>query len=616
MIMKTIRLWTITALMSLAGVGMFFTSCATDDNPVTVNEQQETAGVEGAEEFVPTQLFKGDAYVSPAVSENIQQAINWSVAEVETVFPDFAYHHCMLYVVNKLTDIEEDKLEEIYDYGYTVLLIQPVESEIRAFQASHKWLDIDPTLPEKTWILGFSKNSKAIIDELDPIHDPLEESTPLDVKTYIALSGYMTALNTILDDFFHAAGAPQEEELKQMENAFASYHFVHTNSYKAHVHYDTTYGKEHYLDGTGAATTLLDVYPIHVYEGQAGTGDYFAVKMHTSVANANMWKGKGWVYRGGIWIRWCGLWCTNFDTKVEPMLDENTPMPVDQLQFLASCSPTPETTINKTEYEDSKSFSLNVTATGKLEGESSIAPNGDVTTKRGGGIQLQVSLGWQWNHKENYTLQNVEVEDRHTGNLLDWNVKFNDLPHFQWSEDYGFKITESLPYRNTQGLHASWMWYEPGVKDESATEPLLIKVTTNPRYEMQTFWTTKADLSTVNYNHSKTEFFKIPRPNNKCAGQLMLKNDLKDDMTIYDVEVLRKGTNQVLGTYPQTIPTGEECKLGWYLTNGYDYVVTFMAKQPGGSATKYVYTLNDGFKVPHMGKVTLYALSDFTPTNE
>jgi hypothetical protein len=156
------------------------------------------------------------------------------------------------------------------------------------------------------------------------------------------------------------------------------------------------------------------------------------------------------------------------------------------------------------------------------------------------------------------------------------------------------------------------MWYDPNAKDESDTKPLLIKVTTNPQYEMQTFWTTKADLKSVYYNHSKTEFFKIPRPNNKHAGELVIKNDLKDDAYISDIRVYRKGTNILVGNYSMSVPNGEEQSLGHYLSDNQAYTVTFKATFGDGSTAYYGYSLNDGIKVTHNTTTKLYARNDFT----
>ena len=597
----------------LAGIfacsmSMMFTSClGTDDNPVLPKDG--TSGFVGGNEFTPTQLIKTKIYVAPGVDADVKQAIDWASAGAIDQLDESLM--IPAYVVNKLTDLSDEQMAEIIDRGETVMLMNPVESEIKAYIETHNYITLDPEVADTTWILGFNNDTKILIDKLSQDGDPVADNADRAEKAYITLSGLLTYFAQRYDGYTGAYGGGDEDP-KKMENLFSSYHFVHVNQYNADVHYDTTWGEEYHLCGNGSATTLIDVYPVHVYEGQAGAGDYFAVKMNTSVANAGMWKGKGWNRRIGIYIRHCGLWATNFDTQVVPMKDENTPMPQSELQFLAACPPTPGTTTNQKFYEDSKSFSLNVSATGKLEAGEEAKPGAAPTTESSKSLQVQMSMGWSWNHKESYTIQNVEIEDRHAGNSIDWNIKFNDLPYYDWGEDYGFKITESLPYRNTQALNASWMWYDPNAKDESETKPLLIKVTTNPQYEMQTFWTTKADLKSVYYNHSKTEFFKIPRPNNKHAGELVIKNDLKNGAYITDVRVYSKGTNTVVGKYDMSIPNGEEQSLGHYLSNNQTYIVKFKAMYADGSVEYYTYTLNDGIKVKHNSTTKLYAGNDFS----
>lgn len=601
-------IWMLAGAIAFGSTNTMLTSCATDDNPVLPEEG--TSGTVGGNKFTPTQLINSNIYVAPGVDPDVRQAFDWASKGVIDLSRDTLF--TPVYVVNKLTDLSDELMDDIMYQGMMVLLMNPVESEVKAYLDTHDFITLDPEVTDSTWILGFNNDTKILIDKLPQTSDPVANNANRDEKTYIALSGLFAVFAERYNAYSGGAYGGGDDDPKKMENLFASYHFVHVNSYSAHVHYDTTWNEEYYLDGTGSATTLIDVYPIHVYEGQAGAGDYFAVKMNTSVANAGMWKGKGWNRRIGIYIRHCGLWATNFDTQVVPMKDEKTQMSETELQFLASCPPTPGTTTNQKSYEDSKSFSLNVAATGKLEAAEELDGNVLAKAKNAAGLQVQMSMGWNWSHKENYTIQNIEIEDRHAGNSIDWNIKFNDLPHFAWSEDYGFKITESLPYRNTQALNASWMWFDPNAKDESETKPLLIKVTTNPQYEMQTFWTTKADLKSVYYSHAKTEYFKIPRPNNKHAGELVIKNDLKNDAYISDIRVYRKGTNIMVGNFSSTVPNGEEQTLGHYLSDNQTYTVTFKVHNENGTVGLYKYTLDDGVKVKHNSTTKLYARNDFT----
>jgi len=596
-----------TAIFALFGIWMF-SACSVQDDPVT--EDDVTITESTGDDFEPTQLINYPIFVAPSVDANVQHAFTWAAKNVKTEFTK--NERLALLVMNKLTDIDEELLKNAYHKGTTVLLMQPVEGEIKAYQQTHEWLEIDAVKTDNTWILGFSNNSKVLIDQLETTGDPVVDNMDLDKNTYITLSGLLMSINEQHRKTISILSSSDDVD-NRMENVFSSYHFIHVNQYKAHVHYDTTWGEKYYLDGNGAATTTLDVTPIHVYENQAGSGDYFAVKMYTSVANAGMWRGKGWNRRIGIYIRYCGFWCTDFETIVEPMKDEKTPMPIADLQFLASCPPTPATTNNQKYYEDTKEFSLNVTATGKAEMEAEIGGEGgggDATQTMG--LELEVALGWTWTHTESYIINNVEIEDRHSGNCLNWNIKFNDLPHYDWGEDYGFMITPSLPYRNTQGLSASWMWYAPKAKDETDSDPLLIKVTTCPHYEMQRFWTTKVDLISKYYSSKKSDFFRIPRPNNKHAGELTLVNDLKDGQYIHDIRVYRKGTDELAGYYQQTVKNGAEKSLGWYLSKNQAYYVTFKVKQGNGKEATYKYSLNDGIQPIHNDNIILYAGNDFT----
>jgi hypothetical protein len=119
-------------------------------------------------------------------------------------------------------------------------------------------------------------------------------------------------------------------------------------------------------------------------------------------------------------------------------------------------------------------------------------------------------------------------------------------------------------------------------------------------------------LKSVYYSHAKTEYFKIPRPNNKHAGELVIKNDLKNDAYISDIRVYRKGTNIMVGNFSSTVPNGEEQTLGHYLSDNQTYTVTFKVHNENGTVGLYKYTLDDGVKVKHNSTTKLYARNDFT----
>ena len=101
-----------------------------------------------------------------------------------------------MYVINKLTDIDEATLETAYYAGSSILLAQPVQSEIKDYVEAHDWLDLDPKVSEGTMFFAFSSDTKALIDKPEPSGDPVYDNSDLDKKYYVMLSGYISSIQS------------------------------------------------------------------------------------------------------------------------------------------------------------------------------------------------------------------------------------------------------------------------------------------------------------------------------------------------------------------------------------------------------------------------------------
>lgn len=101
---------------------------------------------------------------------------------------------------------------------------------------------------------------------------------------------------------------------KSIEAFGSQYHYSVTYSFTCKEEFKhVLWSDADYHNGSGSMTASFDIYTAHVYEGEPGAGDYYAVRMTASLASAGMWKGKGDNTHGGVHVRWCGAYATDFD---------------------------------------------------------------------------------------------------------------------------------------------------------------------------------------------------------------------------------------------------------------------------------------------------------------
>ena len=144
--MKRKRLiWLLAGAIAFCSTSMMQTSCTkAEDNPVMPEEG--TSGWVGGNEFTPTQLIPTNIYVAPGVDPDVKQAIDWASKGVVDQLSETL--SIPVYVVNKLTDLSDEQMDDIMYSGETVLLMNPVESEIKAYlETTSLSIQKLPTLP-------------------------------------------------------------------------------------------------------------------------------------------------------------------------------------------------------------------------------------------------------------------------------------------------------------------------------------------------------------------------------------------------------------------------------------------------------------------------------------
>lgn len=604
---KTIFTLLMLALTMILGL----TSC-NDDNPVDNNETTTEVDPGSVKPFNPEMLAPLAAvFVAQDVDADLKQAFVWGTnpelsaqATVET---------SEVYVLNKLTDINEEILKNVLTEDLDqklVCVVNPDKAEFEAYAKSHEWFDIESEgLNNSVFIFGFNGAEGRYF-----IYTPEsgEGGDPI-VENMNRAQNYYAMISAMLSDYTrhvnNGGNADKDTGLPNMENFAAYQHFLETRTFPvSRTFRQLLFSDADVFSGSFSMSAAYDIYMVHVYEGEPGAGDYYGVKMTASIANANMWKGKGWNIHGGTYVRWCGAYCKNFivESHLIPnySADDKSWMEdtSDRIMFPAGAYPSPSTTNGSTIVEDKNSFSL------KLSQSVGGAKN---TKGSGGKLDFGFSEGWEWSHSEKREIKDVDVvNETKNGNWARWRLQFNNLPEFQWSQEYGFNIKNNQAARGTMDIQTSWMWYDKNGKDNEDREPYTLCTWMYGEYAHQSFITTKADLNEIVMSDSKRFITKLSKMVNTTAGRLKIVNNMPDGMTISNIKVITTD-NRLASEFKYTVPNGGEKILGAYDTQ-FQYTVTFVGRATDGKTRNYKFTLNPSITLNHKSMVTVYAASDFT----
>lgn len=574
-------------------------------------------------------LYDYEAYLSGAIETEMLTALNECVVNKSSGVED----DTKLVVLGSFEDLDYASLEKAYNNGATIAIVTPSQSDFDAFFAAHPdWagytngIDLDGSL-----LYSFDKDGSdfLILDENDPNYMEAQESTPVE-ETQVDGKGVqdLAKFNDKHDDVYGYIGpwltnlnrcqrmqspspsrSPSTNTGSDPIEKFAKcYHHGRSYPFSSEKKVrQLLFSDPDVINGSGTITVCYDVYQVHVYEGEAGAGDYYLVDMFASVANKDMFKGKWWNRHGGCYVRMTGFYCKSFNISSELVSSDGT---VVNVRFPANASPTPSTTNGSTQYTNSTS--LNLGASTSLSAGVGLSSDGPtVNASR----NLGMSLGWNWTKSDTRNVSDVDISNRSSGSKTAWSVIFNNLPYFDWNEEYGFNLGKAQAYRSTQDIHASWAWYEPYARDDEDKLPYRIKFTASADYGSMDFLTTKADLNTHDWTFGALhDSFLLDKIANGRAGRLILNNDFTDqyisNIKVYDAD---KPEN-VFYLNKNSFEPRTQIALGAYLLkiNGktVNYMISFDANKAGLPPKSYKYTLNPYIPVLFKQTTTINAKND------
>lgn len=375
-----------------------------------------------------------------------------------------------------------------------------------------------------------------------------------------------------------------DSDTKQIEDLFYYEHYSSDHT----IHINKPIRRGHKVDANSSCGVSFQIYKIHSFDGNANSGDYYLIKMATTVDNGSMFKGsdKKWSYC----TRFCAYWGKSLAVQVAPLkkdgdkwvkMAEGT-----EVLFPAGGMPLPKTDIGSTSVTDSDTFGINTDIS--LGGTKGMQNGNPVSTK-----DVNVSLGaaWSWTHSSTRVIKDVDIAYTGSTAVPSWKLVYNNTPHGKWSAKNGIDLGNALAYRATITLESSWVWYVPSAsnddaKDESDAPAIAIEYTLSPVFGGGGFWSTPAcSWSDYDFYPDGGVFrgvIELGAMDRKKRGQIFFQNN--SDKAVKCVEVYEESdTAHPLSRFTQTIIVAKGANPnyeGWlsapYLTKGKKYIVKYI----------------------------------------
>ena len=521
----------VAALMCGATV---LSSCNVDNPISTENQAQDVEEIYSKGGFVMSDEFKyaGKAYINSTVNAYVAKVLKQLMPNRQQAIDE----NTNVIVLNKLSDLPFDKLEEAYYNGAIIAVALPVKSEIDAFFAAHpEWgapsddQDMDDALiyafdfDGYDWTVVGEKNddSRVTLDDPndaflldDPFFAPMKEAPKWPTTSE---DGNYTEedLDYLLSSW--TKGLEEERTLseeiekeRQSEVAQArGYLMTRAAADNAPLNVKTafaykTYGKtfkrnlrsrwtknfdmtaDDWRDDTSIGSTLsvrYNVYTVHVYDGSTGEGDYYLINMEADMNFGGSVQAGYKKHKIDHNYYWIGPFGKGFAVSTCPATTTDPKTSKDysdsEVVFLGGKGAIPETTQGSTSYSDEYSFSFKADASVSVKGEASKETSGkDVKGKVGVSAEGKVAVGWGWNWAEKVQRSVGDISVKNTasrGNDQSHEIVYENLPKSDKTKGW-IEQKGNNSYKANTKLKSTWGWYKKSERDDSENNALVLHV--------------------------------------------------------------------------------------------------------------------------------------------
>ena len=407
------------------------------------------------------------------------------------------------------------------------------------------------------------------------------------------------------------------------DNTFKMFHYQNVKTYTGEKQVrKAAASKPDKIPYNGSVSAVFDIYQLHCFEGQPGSGDYYVVDMTGNVCNQDMYRGCWNNKHGGVRTHICGLYGKSFDIKCTPLKRTvsgtgftYSEMPNSDIFFTSAGFPSPDGSKNAVSYTSSHVRGVNagLSITGKAE------KKGKGPASVGGQASASVAGNWSWSDSKTYTISDMDIENLSSGNTAGYALKFNNLPYYSHkAKNNHFREGNSVLYRSTASIHASWAWYMPNVKDDSEEEPISILINYKPKYGAMSWYSSRADLNTDEYEIGTDTAHVDLTPFIRARSlPVTVYNNFKENISISKIQIYRlneENKKVLYWQYTSTLLRGKNVR-----TAGLDIKNKYRIEFTTTDGRTFVYSKNgnsvltlqwqDALSNPYGNKV--YAQDDF-----
>ncbi|MDE6770935.1 MAG: hypothetical protein K2J78_14520, partial [Muribaculaceae bacterium] len=292
------------------------------------------------------------------------------------------------------------------------------------------------------------------------------------------------------------------------------------------------------------ANVTYDIYPIHVFDGNA-TGDYYAVEAEMTLHNAPMNNGSWSRRRGNELTQLCGFYLNRCDISANLLRKSNGNFVESASHMFAEGThPHPASSSDAAAYDPGFEWSLDATVSGGIPDSKD-------------NYKLTSFNNWLWTNSSNATLPGIEIKNNDNASTVDYSLVVNGLP----GATDNLSVTP-IPDLATGDLtfKYSWIW-RVGDIDDGSDECLYMQVGLNPVYQAYQ-WVTGGKMTIGEFENAVSEnksTFKIPLtpPNRVATGSAVVRNSSEGSYYIDDIKLWRNKTtdNEPDFVLSQTIST-------------------------------------------------------------
>lgn len=515
---------TLTAVVCSGMMMLSLPSCNNDKDIVIdefeiVNPGNSGASPELEEVSAPTAIIgqMGDA-------ENDLRKIFSNIVE-----PDKAK---VILIESGAINDNEELLSKAYEVGALIAVFNPDGSVVSDWSDRNNVFYAGPENDEKCAIYSFNNSGMYYSLHNDDIID--DEEVPLfHFSNWVNKNtgSLMRGLNL------------RSKEIKQH---FKGQSVTHTFKISLDANQLTSghWGDPAQLALTTTANVTYDIYPIHVFDGNA-TGDYYAVEaemvLHNAPVNNGNWtrrRGEELAQISGFYLNRCGI-TANLLRKSNGTITESA-----SHAFAEGASPKPASVSDAVFYNPGFEWTIDATVCGGM-------PDSKDNHK------LTSFNSWLWKSTNEIALPGIEIKNSDNPSNVAYTLLVNGLPG---SSD-NLNVTP-VPDLATGDLtfKYSWIW-RVGDVDETSDDRFYMQVGVNPVYQAYQ-WITGGNMTIGEFENavpaSKSTFrFPLTTPNRVATGSAVVRNSSEGSYYVRDIKLWRnKSTDQEPDIIvPQTICT-------------------------------------------------------------